>query len=110
EPRRTPATHRRLAARRSPRRDRHPTRRRPPSPSPRVGRLRPHRPRPHLPRPETRRTTGQSNRHQWETSMNDLTIYRELEQRSPEWLAARAGLVTASVVGRLITDGKPDPA
>ena len=42
--------------------------------------------------------------------MSDLTIYRELEQRSPEWIAARAGLVTASAVGRLITDGKPDPA
>lgn len=41
--------------------------------------------------------------------MNDLTIYRELVQRSPEWIDARAGLVTASAVGRLIVDGKPDP-
>ena len=36
-----------------------------------------------------------------------LTIYRELEQRSPEWVKARAGLVTASTVGRLITTGPP---
>lgn len=39
-----------------------------------------------------------------------LTVYRDLEQRSPEWLAARAGIVTASVVGKLITHGRPDPA
>jgi hypothetical protein len=39
-----------------------------------------------------------------------LTIYRELEQRSEQWYAARAGLVTASAVGKLITHGKPDPA
>ncbi|TFD80691.1 hypothetical protein E3T54_02820 [Cryobacterium sp. Sr8] len=32
-----------------------------------------------------------------------LHIYNELEQGSPEWLAARCGLVTASVVGKLIT-------
>ena len=32
-----------------------------------------------------------------------LTIYRELEQRTPAWYAARAGLVTASAVGKLIT-------
>lgn len=42
--------------------------------------------------------------------MSDLTVYRELEQRSPEWVAARAGLVTASAIGTLITHGKPDPA
>ena len=42
--------------------------------------------------------------------MNDLTIYRELEQRSPEWYAARAGLVTASAIGTLISHGRPDPA
>lgn len=41
--------------------------------------------------------------------MSTLTIYRELEQRSPEWYAARCGLVTASTVGRLITQGPPDP-
>src|SRR5690606_35361114 len=38
---------------------------------------------------------------------SDLTIYRELEQRSPEWYAARAGLVTASSVGTLISREKP---
>jgi hypothetical protein len=32
-----------------------------------------------------------------------LHIYPELEQGSPEWLAARCGLVTASTVGKLIT-------
>jgi len=32
-----------------------------------------------------------------------LVIYESLEQGSPEWLAARCGLVTASVVGKLIT-------
>ena len=44
--------------------------------------------------------------------MNDpsLTIYRELEQRSPEWYAARAGLVTASAIGTLISHSRPDPA
>ena len=42
--------------------------------------------------------------------MNDLTIYRELEQRSAEWYAARAGLVTASAIGTLISHGRPDPA
>lgn len=32
-----------------------------------------------------------------------LEIFTELEQGSPEWLAARAGIVTASVVGQLVT-------
>lgn len=32
-----------------------------------------------------------------------LIIHRDLEQGSDEWLAARCGLVTASVVGKLIT-------
>jgi hypothetical protein len=32
-----------------------------------------------------------------------LTVYAELEQGSPEWLQARCGLPTASVIGRLIT-------
>jgi len=32
-----------------------------------------------------------------------LVIYNELEQGSDEWLAARCGLVTASMVGKLIT-------
>ena len=37
-----------------------------------------------------------------------LTTYEELEQGTPEWLAARAGIITASVVGQLITKGSPD--
>ena len=37
-----------------------------------------------------------------------LTTYTELEQGTPEWLAARCGIVTASVVGQLITKGAPD--
>lgn len=32
-----------------------------------------------------------------------LTIYNELEQRSGEWYAARAGNITASAIGKLIT-------
>jgi len=32
-----------------------------------------------------------------------LTVYGDLEQRSDEWLAARCGMVTASVVGQLLT-------
>lgn len=34
-----------------------------------------------------------------------LHVYEELEQGSQEWLDARAGLVTASTIGRLITVG-----
>jgi len=37
-----------------------------------------------------------------------LQIFKELEQGSEEWLAARCGIVTASVVGHLITKGSPD--
>ena len=37
-----------------------------------------------------------------------LHIYEDLEQGTPEWLAARCGIVTASVVGQLITKGAPD--
>lgn len=37
-----------------------------------------------------------------------LKIYEDLEQGTPEWLAARCGIVTASVVGQLITKGAPD--
>jgi hypothetical protein len=37
-----------------------------------------------------------------------LEIFNELEQGTPEWLAARCGIVTASVVGQLITKGSPD--
>ena len=32
-----------------------------------------------------------------------LHVYEELEQRSPEWYAARAGNITASAIGKLIT-------
>ena len=32
-----------------------------------------------------------------------LHIYEDMEQRSPEWYAARCGIVTASVVGKLLT-------
>lgn len=38
-----------------------------------------------------------------------LTTYDDLEQRSPEWYAARRGIVTASMVDKLITIGSPDP-
>lgn len=39
-----------------------------------------------------------------------LTTYTELEQGSDEWLAARCGLITASVVGQLITPKTVKPA
>ena len=32
-----------------------------------------------------------------------LTVYRELEQGTEEWLAARCGILTASTIGQLIT-------
>lgn len=37
-----------------------------------------------------------------------LTIYEDLEQKTPEWFAARAGIVTASVVHNLIAAGSPE--
>jgi hypothetical protein len=37
-----------------------------------------------------------------------LQVFTELEQGTPEWLAARCGIITASVVGQLITKGSPD--
>lgn len=37
-----------------------------------------------------------------------LRIYEDLDQGTPEWFAARAGIVTASVVHNLITVGSPD--
>lgn len=37
-----------------------------------------------------------------------LHIYDELEQGTPEWHDARRGIVTASVVGRLISTSAPD--
>lgn len=40
----------------------------------------------------------------------NLKVYRNLEQGSPEWLEARRGIVTASVVGQLITPGNIQPA
>ena len=39
-----------------------------------------------------------------------LQIFNELEQGSDEWLAARCGIVTASVVGQLITPKTVKPA
>lgn len=39
-----------------------------------------------------------------------LEIFTELEQGSDEWLAARCGIVTASVVGQLITPKTIKPA
>ena len=38
-----------------------------------------------------------------------LHEYTDLEQGSDEWLAARRGIVTASVVGQLLTVGPPNP-
>jgi len=39
-----------------------------------------------------------------------LTTYEDLGQGTPEWLAARCGIVTASVVGQLITPKTVKPA
>lgn len=39
-----------------------------------------------------------------------LTTYEDLEQGTPEWLAARCGIVTASVVGQLITPKTVKPS
>lgn len=39
-----------------------------------------------------------------------LTIHTELEQGSDEWLAARCGIITASVIGKLITPSTLKPA
>ena len=39
-----------------------------------------------------------------------LTIYESLEQSSPEWLEARAGILTASTIGQLITAKTIKPA
>lgn len=36
-----------------------------------------------------------------------LTVYKELEQGSPEWFAARCGIVTASVVGQMVSSRQP---
>lgn len=37
-----------------------------------------------------------------------LHVYEDIQQGTPEWFAARCGIVTASVVGQLITKGAPD--
>lgn len=39
-----------------------------------------------------------------------LTTHPKMEQRSPEWFAARCGLVTASSVGKLVTPKTVKPA
>lgn len=39
-----------------------------------------------------------------------LKIYEDIEQRSPEWFEARAGIVTASAIGQLITAKTLKPA
>jgi len=39
-----------------------------------------------------------------------LQVFTELQQGTPEWLAARAGIVTASTVGQLITPKTVKPA
>jgi hypothetical protein len=44
------------------------------------------------------------------TSTISLKVYEDLEQGSPEWLAARCGIVTASVVGQLVTARTFKPA
>lgn len=38
-----------------------------------------------------------------------LHVYREVSQGTPEWLALRRGILTASVIGQMITKGAPDP-
>lgn len=37
-----------------------------------------------------------------------LTIHPKMQQRSPEWYAARRGMVTASIVDKLVTVAAPD--
>jgi hypothetical protein len=44
------------------------------------------------------------------TQTMNLKVYEDLEQGSPEWLAARCGTVTASIVGPLITAKTFKPA
>ena len=39
-----------------------------------------------------------------------LKVFEDLVQGTPEWLAARRGIVTASVVGQLITPSTVKPA
>ena len=44
------------------------------------------------------------------TTEPGLTVFNDLEQGTDEWLAARCGIVTASVVGQLITPKTVKPA
>ena len=44
------------------------------------------------------------------TILNGITEYLDLEQVSPEWFEARRGIITASVVGQLITPSTVKPA
>lgn len=37
-----------------------------------------------------------------------LKVYKELPQGSDEWLQARCGILTASVIGKLVSKGAPD--
>ena len=37
-----------------------------------------------------------------------LHVYNDIEQGTPEWLQLRAGIITASVIGQLITTSAPD--
>jgi hypothetical protein len=46
----------------------------------------------------------------WNEVAVSLEIFTELQQGSDEWLAARCGIVTASVVGQLITPKTIKPA
>ena len=36
-----------------------------------------------------------------------LTVYKELEQGTPEWLGARCGILTASVIGQMVASRQP---
>ena len=44
------------------------------------------------------------------TTEPGLTVFNDLEQGTDEWLAARCGIITASVVGQLITPKTVRPA
>ena len=38
--------------------------------------------------------------------MSTVTVYRDFEQRSDDWYAARRGMVTASTIGQLVKIGR----
>lgn len=42
--------------------------------------------------------------------MSELKIYNDVEQSSPEWFSLRCGILTASVIGQLITGKTIKPA